>query len=309
MTKAKAKWNLHSRFSYETRTTNTVAHSFRKPYASLNFQAMTRWARANNHRHKPSNATPWNQMWQTSKKANNGQGSSQLSTNAQKLSVKQNQQGGAIHKTKKKKKDYNNEDVNGFIDYLKQSGQPLPLDYVGVEAESEIFKEELSVALKKDKRKNDRRIKRQKAKQNNMICFKCRKTGHGLADCPQAEEDQDLGRGICYRCGSTEHEIHRCRAKIDPAVGEFPFAKCFICGASGHVSRSCPDNPKGVYSQGGSCRVCGSVEHFQKDCPENRSSGNSVTVGRWSNQMSADHEDIPGPVNKVKTKGQKIVTF
>lgn len=33
-------------------------------------------------------------------------------------------------------------------------------------------------------------------------------------------------------------------------VGQFPFAKCFICGEVGHLSRSCPDNPRGLYPNG-----------------------------------------------------------
>lgn len=41
-----------------------------------------------------------------------------------------------------------------------------------------------------------------------------------MADCPEAKDDVEMGQGICYRCGSTEHSIQMCRAKVDPAMGK-----------------------------------------------------------------------------------------
>ncbi|NXY49154.1 ZCHC9 protein, partial [Ceuthmochares aereus] len=142
------------------------------------------------------------------------------------------------------------------------------------------------------------------------VCFHCREPGHGVADCPAVLESQDMGTGICYRCGSTEHDISKCKAKVDPVAGAFPYAKCFICGEMGHLSRSCPDNPKGLYAEGGSCKLCGSVEHFRKDCPEKQNL-DQVTVGRWATGMSADYEEImeTSKLPKPKVNVPKIVTF
>ncbi|XP_029025122.1 zinc finger CCHC domain-containing protein 9 [Betta splendens] len=273
---------------------------------------MTRWARANNiHKHKPSEATPWSQLRGGGR--GGGGGHAGRSTDSagerpQKGHLRKTQpSGSSVKKPNRKKKDYVSEDVNGFLEYLQQTGQQLPRGDAS-EGDKEM-REEIGIALKKDKRREDRRVKRQKDKKNKMLCFNCRKPGHGLADCPEADRDEEMGRGICYRCGSTEHEIHKCKAKVDPALGDYPYAKCFICEQTGHLSRSCPDNPKGLYAQGGCCRVCGSVEHFQKDCPGHQAATNTVTLGWLSNNMSADHEEMHVPVKKVKPKQTRVVTF
>ncbi|XP_007422720.1 zinc finger CCHC domain-containing protein 9 [Python bivittatus] len=263
---------------------------------------MTRWARASvTHNKKALDATPWDDL---KNRAARTVETNKKQSSSDRFSLKSNQ----VKKKNKKKKDYLNEDVNGFMEYLKQNSQML---HNGQLINSHQAKEEIATALKKDKRREQRRVKRQEIKKNVMVCFHCRKPGHGVADCPAVLESQDMGTGICYRCGSTEHEINKCKAKIDPALGEFPYAKCFICGEMGHLSRSCPDNPKGLYAEGGSCRICGSVEHFKRDCPENQNSDRAVTVGRWVKGMSADYQEvleIPEP-QKGKPKVPKIVNF
>ena len=52
-----------------------------------------------------------------------------------------------------------------------------------------------------------------------QVCYHCREPGHGVADCPKALADVEQGTGVCFRCGSTEHDVSQCTARIDPNEG------------------------------------------------------------------------------------------
>lgn len=125
---------------------------------------MTRWARANNiHKHKPTGATPWSQLRAGGR--GGGRGGA-----AQRDPLRKTQAGGsAVKKPNRKKKEYMDEDVNGFMEYLQQSGQTLPAAAGGAREGEQELREEVQTALTKDKRREDRRLKRQKNKKNNMV--------------------------------------------------------------------------------------------------------------------------------------------
>lgn len=177
------------------------------------------------------------------------------------------------------------------------------------------------MAVKKNKRSENRKLKRQRRKIDSMVCFHCRMPGHGMADCPRMLQDNEHGAGICFKCGSTEHSSRSCSAKT--LVGkEFAFAKCFVCGEQGHLSKSCPDNPRGVYPHGGCCKLCGSVDHFQRDCPERRIKGEVSVYRLQSNKVGSsqyvsldeeiglyESDDDNKKKNPKPPKRPKVVTF
>lgn len=130
---------------------------------------MTRWARANNHhKQKPADATPWDQLKAKGAKEKCLSGTSaSTSKKCEKDQLRRTVPGGsAVKKPNRKKKEYADEDVNGFLEYLQQTGQQLPK---GGCVEDPELREELKTALKKDSRRETRRVKRQNDKKNKMV--------------------------------------------------------------------------------------------------------------------------------------------
>ncbi|KAL3311003.1 Zinc finger CCHC domain-containing protein 9 [Cichlidogyrus casuarinus] len=119
--------------------------------------------------------------------------------------------------------------------------------------------------------------RKQAAKRKFEECFKCRKPGHRLANCPQLliesenakgdEEDANF-TGACYHCGSLEHIAMNCFQKNK----SFKYAKCFVCSKAGHISRNCPNNSRGIYPKGGCCSICQQRDHLKRNCPNRMAS-------------------------------------
>lgn len=135
---------------------------------------MTRWARANNvHKQKPAEATPWSKLKASRGAAGKQDSSGSSASNTQEPQndrLRGTQPGGsAVKKPNRKKKEYMDEDVNGFLEYLQQTGQSLPKGNKRGGEEEQELKEELQTALKKDRRREDRRLKRQNVKKKNMV--------------------------------------------------------------------------------------------------------------------------------------------
>ncbi|CAD8171693.1 unnamed protein product [Paramecium pentaurelia] len=103
-----------------------------------------------------------------------------------------------------------------------------------------------------------------KMKEKDKVCLVCKKIGHTAQHC--RDNVQPTTDVICYNCGSQKHTLKDCQK---PKSGSLKFATCFVCKETGHISRDCPKNPKGLYAYGGGCYICSSTHHTQANCPQN----------------------------------------
>lgn len=172
---------------------------------------------------------------------------------------------------------------------------------------------EVDKAMKLERRKAEKALAREKKK----VCFNCRRAGHLLSECPEvgsfgSKSFDSSAVNICYKCGSTEHTHFQCQVKKKK---EYSFATCFICKEQGHISSQCPDNPRGLYPQGGSCKICGEVTHLKKDCPQlsQEKADNTVTLDTFASNSKVESlgDDVVAPKQEQTTvvKQRKIIKF
>ncbi|XP_045500666.1 zinc finger CCHC domain-containing protein 9-like [Colias croceus] len=165
-----------------------------------------------------------------------------------------------------------------------------------------IPKSEVQRTMKLERRRAEKALARLK----RDVCYNCRKGGHNLSDCPDLRSNipgVDSADGVCFKCGSTEHRQNECKVQRDK---EFRFATCFICREPGHLARQCPDNPKGLYPNGGSCKLCGDVTHLRKDCPTVSEQKESTSIKLSTLDTSDNIEDIGQSVKStVSTEPSK----
>lgn len=160
---------------------------------------------------------------------------------------------------------------------------------------------------------------REQAAAKNLQCLHCKRKGHLFKDCPMAAQApvQDevkesvntlvapMNKQICYNCGSNGHALRTCKAPRHPD-GKLPFASCFICKGTGHISKDCKENPNGLYPKGGGCLICESKYHFAKDCPEKKAQ--TAAAAEEDDEAVAvigDHEDSATGKEKHSSKGSK----
>lgn len=155
--------------------------------------------------------------------------------------------------------------------------------------------------------RSQKATRRARAKLQQAICFRCRKSGHRVADCPLGEGSSSTtllaagkvssGSGatpgnICFRCGSSTHRLQQCKQ-----TGPLRFAECFVCKERGHLSSACPQSTTGLYPNGGGCRYCSSIQHLARDCKRTQQQqlkeGLGVTqLGMLDLEQGADDDDV-----------------
>lgn len=102
----------------------------------------------------------------------------------------------------------------------------------------------------------------------------------------------------------------------------YTYAECFVCKRKGHLSKSCPRNPNGIYPKGGACFKCGDKTHLSRNCTGKKVTQDENVKPEQSNQRKsavgildvkqsadADVNTLPGKKNTKIAKKSNVVKF
>lgn len=211
---------------------------------------MTRFARKNGIREKkedkkkPEDATEWNSMFAEPSEQNQSELETKKQFHRNLLDRKiKDSMGNNYHSGNKKL-----ETKYVMRKFAKSVDKEVMDRLKDLKDKGKITHQEYLEQILREGRSSQRREERKTDREQKTVCFKCRKPGHMINQCPDMDKDQEQAAGICYKCGSTEHSIHQCKVRLEHGV--YPYAKCFICHEIGHLTKQCPDNPKGLYPNG-----------------------------------------------------------
>ncbi len=168
---------------------------------------------------KKLDATDWSGMFaQTSKESE----SKEFGNN--------NNNNNDEEKKRKHEEDLNKrieqENANGTLEkamhkYSSHVDKEVLDDLLEMKQAGRLSESEFVEKLMREARSNQRRLSRQNERESTQTCFKCRRQGHGVDECPQMSRDMEQAVGICYKCGSTEHSVAKCKAKVEPGKINF----------------------------------------------------------------------------------------
>ena len=110
-------------------------------------------------------------------------------------------------KTVKKQKTSNDDFY--YQKYADSIDKEVLNDLIEMKNKKRITFYEFQDRLMREERSNKRRLHRIDERDAKRVCFRCRKPGHSVNECEEMKKDNEHGTGICYKCGSTEHSVHK----------------------------------------------------------------------------------------------------